>query len=84
MMATAWTDGDGSGGGSNHGSLVLWVSIPSSRVSMGDGVPLHWCLSLACLCNSGSGGEGNGALALLASLVLWRNNGVGGRAGDGV
>ena len=36
-MATAWTNSDGSGGGLIHGSLALWVSIPSSHVSMGDG-----------------------------------------------
>ena len=37
MIATAWTDGDGSGGGSNHGSLALWVSTPRLRVIVGDG-----------------------------------------------
>ncbi len=47
-------------------------------------VPWHRCLSLACSCNSGGGGAGDGALALLASLVLWRNDGVGGGAGDDV
>ena len=37
MLATAWAIGDGSSGGSNHGSLALWASIPSSCVIMGDG-----------------------------------------------
>ena len=48
MMATAWTDSVGSGGGSNHGSLALWVSIPSSRVSMGNG-DCAWALLLVAL-----------------------------------
>ena len=51
----------------------------ASRQTM---VPWHQCLSLACSCNSGGGGAGDSALALLASLILWCNNGIGGRVGD--